>query len=230
MRRRKARRPATAAAEREPHGSSDLGEIKGTVAKKQDSAQPPLKNLRPLTEITADIFTAERQSRFTVGKLLREAKEHFPHGKWIPYLKSIDWSERTAQQYMAISELADKYATVAHLNAAPTALYHLIWLQEREDEADKIMPLAIKRLQDSVARGESPVSTILANPYWHDLGFERLRSLVLEERDKESTEPLLGSWNNELWLAVRTRLGCKCRLAAFYVGGFHACPLTFAAA
>jgi hypothetical protein len=107
------------------------------------------KNLRPLAAITADIYKAERQNIFTIGKLLREAKAHFPHGKWLPYLKSIDWSERTAQFYMSVVELADKYETVADLGAAPTALYQLVGI------AEKRLPLAIVRLGKSVERKDT---------------------------------------------------------------------------
>jgi Protein of unknown function (DUF3102) len=130
----------------------------GTGAAAAESVSEARKNLRPLESITADICRAERQNVFTIGKLLREAKEHFPHGSWIPYLKKIEWSPRTAQLYMAVSELADKYETVAHLNAAPTAIYHLVWLAERyegePEEKAKVMPLAIERLRASVERGD----------------------------------------------------------------------------
>jgi Protein of unknown function (DUF3102) len=115
-----------------------------------------LKNLRPLPEITADIYKADRQNIFTIGKLLREAKAHFPHGKWLPYLRSIDWSQRTAQFYMAIAELADKYATVAHLNAASSALYQLTQI------APDTLPLAIERLKQSVERKDSAAEQRLA--------------------------------------------------------------------
>ena len=109
------------------------------------------KNLRPLAAITADIYKSERQNVFTVGKLLREAKAHFPHGKWLSYLKSIDWSGRTAQLYMSVVELADKYETVADLGAAPTALYQLPSI------AEKHLPLAIVRLGKSVQRKDTAV-------------------------------------------------------------------------
>src|SRR5262249_9974526 len=116
------------------------------------------RNHRPLVEITADIYRAERQNLFTIGKLLREAKEHFPHGKWLPYLKSIDYSPRNSQLYMSAFELADKYETVSHLGAATTAIYALVSLSDREKEDERegvIIPLAIERLQASVARGDS---------------------------------------------------------------------------
>ena len=126
-----------------------------STSRKSKPAQP---NLRPLSAITADIYRAERQNLFSIGKLLREAKEHFPHGEWLPYLKSIDYSARNAQIYMSASELADKYETIAHLGAAPTAIYALNALAAREAEAERevdVIPLASERLQASIARGDS---------------------------------------------------------------------------
>ena len=99
--------------------------------------QHPKKNIRPLTAITADIYKSGRQNIFTIGKLLREARDHFPHGKWIPYLKSIEWNERTAQLYISVADLADKYESVSHLNASPGALYELTSCTDREEEAAK---------------------------------------------------------------------------------------------
>jgi hypothetical protein len=113
-------------------------------------------NHRPLIEITADIHKAERANIFVTGKLLLEAKEQAGHGKWLPYLKSIGWTDRNAQLHMSVARLAAKYETIADLNAAPTALYNLAWFVGEAEEPDEgLIQLAIKRLRDSVARGDS---------------------------------------------------------------------------
>jgi hypothetical protein len=123
---------------------------------------------------------AERANIFVIGKLLLEAKEQAGHGTWLRYLKSIGWSDRNAQLHMSVARLAAKYETVADLNAAPTALYQLAWLEEdqekkvkdlAEDKSDDdevarcvrgaieldtaVLPLAIERLRASVARGDN---------------------------------------------------------------------------
>jgi hypothetical protein len=50
------------------------------------------------------------------GKLLIEAKAALPHGQWLPWLRDIGLSPRTAQRYMQLALVpADKYVTVAHL-------------------------------------------------------------------------------------------------------------------
>jgi hypothetical protein len=112
-----------------------------------------------LAVIAADIYKAERQNIFTIGKLLREAKEHFPHGSWLPWLKEIEWNPRTAQNYMAISELADKYESVSHLKASSTGLHVLLWVIEEHPDAAE---LAIERLKQSVERGENAAQQRLA--------------------------------------------------------------------
>jgi hypothetical protein len=112
------------------------------------------KNLRPLAAITADIHKAERANIFVTGRLLLEAKEQASHGKWLPYLKSIGWSDRNAQLHMSVARLAAKYETISYLNAAATAFFHLVWLSERYED-EEVMPLAIERLKQSVARGDS---------------------------------------------------------------------------
>jgi hypothetical protein len=105
------------------------------------------KNARPLSKITAEIHRADRQSLVTIGRLLTEAKQQLDHGQWLPYLKDLHWTARTAQLYMSVAALVTKYEAIAHLEAAPSALYALVWVAENHDGA---MPSAIERLEKSV--------------------------------------------------------------------------------
>jgi hypothetical protein len=65
-----------------------------------------------------------------IGLDLIEAKAILPHGKWLPWLKNeFDWSERTAQRYMLVAELAktDKLSDLSDeplsaLASAPAAV------------------------------------------------------------------------------------------------------------
>ena len=109
-------------------------------------------NHRPLTRITAEIERAERSAVLTCGKLLLEAKRQLHHGEWVKYLREINWQPRTAQLYMAVAKLAAKTKSISHLNAAPTALFQLTWIEEGHPEC---LALAIKRLKASVARKNS---------------------------------------------------------------------------
>ena len=88
-------------------------------------------NRRPLKTIAADIATALRhevRGVVEIGRLLDEAKEQLDeHGRWLPWLRdNFPCSVRTAQNYMAASALAAKYATVAHLRLTVQGLYALV--------------------------------------------------------------------------------------------------------
>lgn len=107
------------------------------------------KNHRPLKAITREIHREERASVFKIGKLLIEAKDQLKHGEWLPYLRGIGWEARLAQMYMAVASLAAKYETISHLDAALTALFALTWVE------DSVLPLAIERLKESVARKDN---------------------------------------------------------------------------
>jgi hypothetical protein len=96
------------------------------------------KNLRPLAAITADIYKAERQNVFTVGKLLREAKAAAPTAlyqlvgiaeKHLPLAivrlgKSVERKDSAAQQReaVALSIYGDEDTTELALQAASDAL------------------------------------------------------------------------------------------------------------
>src|SRR5262249_5817256 len=50
------------------------------------------------------------------GRLLLEAREVVPHGGWLPWVRALGMTVRTAQRYMQLARLpADKSDTVAHL-------------------------------------------------------------------------------------------------------------------
>lgn len=106
---------------------------------------------RPIEAIEAEIYTVERKSTLQLGKLFREAKAQLEHGKWLPWVDKMRWNRRTAQTYMAVADLADKYESVAHLDAAPSALYELVRFAE---EHPGLVKLAIKQLKQSIECGD----------------------------------------------------------------------------
>jgi hypothetical protein len=141
------------------------------------------KNLRPLAEISAEIYRTERQSVLTLGKLLLEAKEQLKHGEWLSYLKSIGWGDRNAQLHMAVARLAANTKLVADLDAAPTALYQLTWIAGEYADA---LPLAIARLKKSVERGDTAAQqrqVVTLSPQAkeaEDAGFKNITELALQ--------------------------------------------------
>ena len=50
------------------------------------------------------------------GRLLIEAKDALPHGGWLPWLRDVGITPRTAQRYVRLAAIPpDKYDTVSHL-------------------------------------------------------------------------------------------------------------------
>jgi Protein of unknown function (DUF3102) len=104
-------------------------------------------NARPLATIEAALeasFKRETKNIVEIGGLLTEAKEQLDsHGQWLPWLKAkFPHAIRTAQNYMAAHRLAAKYATVAHLNLAPSALYALA--QYDHDNKTEVVTVALR--------------------------------------------------------------------------------------
>jgi hypothetical protein len=91
-------------------------------------------NGRELAVITDEIKAVMKRRTADIiklGGLLCEAKvklkEQVGHGEWLPWLnREFSLSERSAQRYMKVYDLAVKYDTVADLNISPSALYLLI--------------------------------------------------------------------------------------------------------
>jgi hypothetical protein len=82
---------------------------------------------RPLEVIARELRLAlkrETKDIITIGDLLSEAKKQVDYGEWLPWLRDgFSLSERTAQRYIAASNFAAKYDTVADLDLSPSALY-----------------------------------------------------------------------------------------------------------
>ena len=67
------------------------------------SAAPVALTGRTVDEITADIrinYRNEKASIIQIGRDLAEVHEILPHGEWLPYLKSLNISISTAENYI----------------------------------------------------------------------------------------------------------------------------------
>lgn len=90
--------------------------------------------------ITSEILFYKQQAGcaiIEIGKLLIEAKKQLKHGEWLPWLKEkVDFSERTAQNFM---RCAEKYGEnpniVADLGAAKALALLALEPPEREEFA-----------------------------------------------------------------------------------------------
>jgi hypothetical protein len=103
-----------------------MGRPKGSKNKAKKTPPAGSNTKRDLAAIAVDINTLERRSIFDIGKLLIEARDVCEHGDWYAWLESeFDWSEDTAENYMAASRLGAKYRTVRDLKVPATTLYEL---------------------------------------------------------------------------------------------------------
>jgi hypothetical protein len=101
------------------------------------------KNERSLDTIADDINQLERANIFDIGGLLIEAKAQCEHGQWMPWLETeFAWSADTAERYMKVARLGEKFRTVRNLKLAPTTLYRLA---DHENEDD--LPAIIDELE-----------------------------------------------------------------------------------
>jgi hypothetical protein len=101
---------------------------------------------RNLTTIAAEILdrTQSIADVIEIGALLIEAQDLIPHGEWLPWVEdALDFSERSAQNYMAAHRFSLKYATVADLKLTLGALYELASSTSYKDaEIKKVLAAA----------------------------------------------------------------------------------------
>lgn len=96
----------------------------------------PKKTNRTIEAITADIERIDNSSRFEIGTLLIEAKELLEHGEWGDWLAfNFDWSEDTAENYMAVARLGKaKFRKLSDFPMPASVLYALARLSDADQE------------------------------------------------------------------------------------------------
>lgn len=91
---------------------------------------------RDIETITGDILEAKRvggEAILTIGRCLNEAKEVLPHGEWLPWLtEKVEFSERTAQNFMRLSREWSNPQTLADLGASKALALLALPAEERE--------------------------------------------------------------------------------------------------
>jgi Protein of unknown function (DUF3102) len=151
---------------------------------------------RELAAIAGDIHALERRSIFDIGKLLIEARDACAHGEWGDWLyREFDWSDDTADNYMAAARLADKFRTVRNLKVPfrviydldlddpdlPTIIEALASASKSKsisvDEAEEVIDLTRRRIEF----GDYPPATLAAladlknSPEWGARAAEEVR-------------------------------------------------------
>ena len=68
-----------------------------------DPAAP--RTIETVTQEIVDLKRKTGEGIVAIGQRLLEAKELLPHGEWLPWLEQkVDFSERTAQKFMALAK------------------------------------------------------------------------------------------------------------------------------
>lgn len=94
------------------------------------------KEGRDIEVITQEILDAKRrggEAILTIGRCLTEAKQTIPHGEWLPWLNErVEFSERTARNFMRLSREWSKRQALADLGAAKALTLLALPAEERE--------------------------------------------------------------------------------------------------
>ena len=94
------------------------------------------KEGRDIEVITQEILDAKRrggEAILTIGRCLTEAKQAIPHGEWLPWLNErVEFSERTAQNFMRLAREWSNPQALADLGAAKALTLLALPAEERE--------------------------------------------------------------------------------------------------
>ena len=94
------------------------------------------KEGRGIEAITQEILDAKRrggEAILTIGRCLTEAKQALPHGEWLPWLNErVEFSERTARNFMRLSREWSNRQALADLGAAKALTLLALPAEERD--------------------------------------------------------------------------------------------------
>lgn len=92
---------------------------------------------RSIEIITEEILFYKRQAGsaiIEIGRRLNEAKEQLEHGEWLPWLQEkVDFSERSAQNFMRLAREYEKSAEIADLGASKALALLALPVSERTE-------------------------------------------------------------------------------------------------
>ena len=111
---------------------------------------------RTIETITDEILDAKRtggEAILTIGRCLIEAKDMLPHGEWLPWLNErVEFSERTARNFMRLAREWTKRQTLADLGAAKALTLLALPAEEREQfvEEHNVIDMSARQLKEAI--------------------------------------------------------------------------------
>lgn len=111
---------------------------------------------RTIETITDEILDAQRrggEAILTIGRCLIEAKEMLPHGEWLPWLnEKVAYSERTAQNFMAVARRYSNPQTLADLGMAKALALLALPDSERDEFVQdyNVIDMSARQLKEAI--------------------------------------------------------------------------------
>ena len=111
---------------------------------------------RTIEIITDEILDAKRtggEAILTIGRCLNEAKDMLPHGEWLPWLNErVEFSERTARNFMRLAREWTNRQTLADLGAAKALTLLALPAEEREQfvEDHNVIDMSARQLKEAI--------------------------------------------------------------------------------
>lgn len=148
------------------HGNARPGAmIDEELTSTELEALDELFDQRDIDIITEEINFYKQQAGMAIleiGKRLAEAKSQLSHGEWLPWLEEkVEFSERSAQQYIRLWKEYGKSATVADLGVRKALVLLALPESEREDfttgthsvngEEKTVSAMTVKELEKAIA-------------------------------------------------------------------------------
>lgn len=175
------------------HGNTRPGAmIDEELTSTELEALDELFDQRDIDIITEEINFYKQQAGMAIleiGKRLAEAKMQLSHGEWLPWLEEkVEFSERSAQQYMRLWKEYGKSATVADLGVRKALVLLALPESEREEFAaeNHAADMTAKELEEAVRQRK--LAELKADSAQRELDKQRETAAQAEEDAAKARE------------------------------------------
>ncbi len=175
------------------HGNTRPGAmIDEELTSTELEALDELFDQRDIDIITEEINFYKQQAGMAIleiGKRLAEAKSQLSHGEWLPWREEkVEFSERSAQQYMRLWKEYGKSATVADLGVRKALVLLALPESEREEFAaeNHAADMTAKELEEAVRQRK--IAELKADSAQRELDKQRETAAQAEEDAAKARE------------------------------------------
>lgn len=171
---------------------------------------------RDIDIITEEINFYKQQAGMAIleiGKRLAEAKSQLSHGEWLPWLEEkVEFSERSAQQYMRLWKEYGKSATVADLGVRKALVLLALPESEREEFAaeNHAADMTAKELEEAVRQRK--IAELKADSAQRELDKQR-ETAAQAEKDAAKAREAAEQAASDVQAAKDTALAALAELA-----------------